>query len=203
MRKSDWLIISLGFFPLAVFGIDESKVPEKRHTPYGLYLTAEEAYEMKKAAIDGVLLIDVRTRPEVKYIGIANLVDANIPARFIRADFSWSDKSSTYRTRINTNFVADIEKLLKIKAKNKDTPILVMCQSGSRSTPAIKLMHEAGFTEVYNLYQGFEGRKAESGPDKGKRVIDGWIISGLPWGYKLRKESMYFNFDSTRAINTD
>ena len=96
-----------------------------------------------------------------------------------------------------------IEKLLKIKGKNKDTPILVMCQSGSRSTPAVKLMHEAGFREVYNLYQGFEGSKAGNGPDKGNRVVDGWINSGLPWSYELKKETMYFNFDSTRANSPD
>jgi len=69
-----------------------------------------------------------------------------------------------------------------------------MCQSGSRAPVAAKLLHQAGFGEVYTQYQGFEGFKAEQGPDKGHRVVNGWKNADLPWSYKLDASKMYFNF---------
>jgi rhodanese-related sulfurtransferase len=203
MNKLNWMVALTTLFPLVVFAINEADVPKKRHTPFGLYLTSEEAYELKKNAADEVLFIDTRTRPEVKYIGMAKLVDAHIPSRFIDTDFSWSDKADTYRTTRNKHFISDINKLLSAKGKDKNTPILVMCQSGSRSTPAVKLMHTAGFSKVYNIYQGFEGSKAKEGPNKGKRTLDGWKNAGMPWSYKLDKKAMYFNFDSTSISDVD
>ena len=44
--------------------VDESAVPGKWHTPYDLYLSAREAYEMKTSRPDEVLFIDVRTQVE-------------------------------------------------------------------------------------------------------------------------------------------
>ena len=61
-----------------------------------------------------------------------------------------------------------------------------------------KFLKKAGFKTVYSQYQGFEGIKAQSGISKGNRVVYGWKNSDLPWGYHLKKEAMYFNFDSSR-----
>ena len=169
-------------------------VKQKWHTPFNLYLTPREAWQMKTTDADAVLLIDVRTRAEIKYIGMADAADANIPVRFIRDDYSWSDKSKTYRTRMNPDFVAAVERLLALKALDRSGPIILMCQSGSRVPTAARLLHEAGFTEVYTQYQGFEGLKAEQGADRGKRVVNGWKNEGLPWSYKLDPAKMYFNF---------
>ena len=169
-------------------------VVSKWRTPYDLYLTPIEALQMKTAAPARVTLIDVRTRGEVKYIGIADAVDANIPVRFLRDDYAWSDKSNTYRTRENPDFVAAVERLLRQRGLDRSSPIILMCQSGSRVPIAARLLHAAGFGEVYTQYQGFEGQKATDGPDRGKRVINGWKNEGLPWSYKLDPAKMYFNF---------
>lgn len=177
---------------------DDRDVTQKKHTPYGLYLTPFEAFNMKQQLGDDVLLVDVRTRVELKYVGATELMDANIPIRFIHPDFSWSDKSATYRTIGNDHFTEDFEKLLKIKGKDKNTPIILMCQSGSRVPVAAETLHEAGFKKVYSQYQGFEGIKAKHGTFKGQRLIDGWKNAGLPWSYHLNKDAMYFNFDSSQ-----
>jgi len=169
-------------------------VKPKWRTPYDLYLTPSEAYQMKAAAPDSVLLLDVRTRAEIKYVGMASTVDANIPVRFLRDDYAWSEKSSTYRTRENPDFVAAVEKLLEQRGLNRDSPIILMCQSGSRVPIAARRLHAAGFTEVYTQYQGFEGLKAKQGPDKGKRTVNGWKNENLPWSYRLDASKMYFNF---------
>jgi rhodanese-related sulfurtransferase len=183
--------------------IDENHIPEKLKTVYGLYLTPHEAFNMKTRLGEEILLVDVRTRPELKFIGASELIDANIPSRFINTDFTWSDKVKTYRTKKNQHFIADFEKLLRLKNKDKDTPIILICQSGSRVPRAAQQLFEAGFKTVYSQYQGFEGIKAKSGVNKGQRSINGWKNAGLPWSYKLNKAAMYFNFDASRSQGAD
>ena len=76
------IFILLVMFSASAFAVDKSEVKEKWHTPFDLYFNAQEVYDMKSANMDGVLLLDVRNRPEIQYIGMANLVDANIPIYF-------------------------------------------------------------------------------------------------------------------------
>ncbi len=189
--------------PVISHAIEEQHVRDKAHTVYGLYLTPFEAYNMKMQQGDQVLLVDVRTRPELKYVGASTVIDANIPSRFIRTDFAWSDRSQTYRTTNNDHFVADMEKLLQVKNADKTTPIILMCTSGSRVPSLARKLQAAGFTSVYSLYQGFEGIKHKEGVTKGWRTVDGWKNAGLPWSYKLNKQAMYFNFDSTQSKASD
>jgi len=169
-------------------------VKQKWRTPYDLYLTPQEAYQKKLAVDEGILLIDVRTRAEIKFIGMADAVDANIPVRMLRDDYAWSEKSATYRTRENPDFIAAVERLLEVRGLDRHSPIILMCQSGSRVPIAARLLHQAGFSEVYTQYQGFEGFKAKQGPDRGKRIVNGWKNADLPWSYQLEPSKMYFNF---------
>ncbi len=197
LLKYSLLLNLLASHPL--LAIDESELGEKLHTVFGLYLTPHEAYNLKMQRGDEVLFVDVRARPDLKYVGATELIDANIPSRFFRTDFSWSNNVRTYRTANNDHFVEDFNKLLKLKNRDKSTPIILMCTSGSRVPLAARKLHAAGFTQVYSQYQGFEGIKAKSGINQGQRVVNGWKNSGLPWGYKLKPAAMYFNFDSTRS----
>ena len=186
-----------------LLAIEENEIPEKQRTQYGLYLPPQEAFNLKQKLGDDILFVDVRSRPELKFIGAPGLIDANIPSRFINTDFTWSDNAETYRTLKNRHFIADFEKLLEAKHKTRKTPIILVCQSGSRVPAATNELYEAGFDQVYSLYQGFEGIKAKTGINKGQRVINGWKNAGLPWSYKLDKQAMYFNFDSTSAKASD
>jgi len=192
-------LLILVIVPTVGQAIEEQHIRKKTRTVFGLYLTPFEAYNMKKKEGNKVLLVDVRARVDLKYIGASPLIDANIPSRFFRTDFAWSDNSKTYRTSRNEHFTQDFEKLIRKKNMNKDTPIILICTSGSRVPRAANALHEAGFSKVYSQYQGFEGVKAKTGLNKGERMVDGWKNAGLPWSYKLKKEAMYFNFDSTRA----
>ena len=193
------LVLLAALLPGAAFAASPDEVKPKWRTPFDLYLTPREALRLKSENPQTVLLIDVRTRSELKFIGIADAVDANIPVRFLREDFAWSKKSNTYRTRKNPDFVAAVERLLQLRNLDRDTPIILMCQSGSRAPMAARLLHEAGFGKVYTQYQGFEGQKAKSGPKKGQRVVNGWKNADLPWGYNLDPARMYFNFAPAAA----
>lgn len=41
-------------------------------------------------------------------------------------------------------------------AHQKDNPVIVVCQTGTRSVPACKTLTKAGFTDVYNIIGGMQ-----------------------------------------------
>ena len=194
------LLISALVCAEAAPALDKSAVKRSWHTPFDLYLTAREAYALKTSDPDQVLFIDVRTRQEVHYVGLAEQVDANIPYQFDTLE--WRRKSDglhgTFRKTRNRDFERAVEIALNARGLDRDATVILMCTSGSRSPKAARALHEAGFTRVYVQAEGFEGIKAKSGPDKGKRVVAGWRHEGLPWSYDLPAAKMYFNFDPTR-----
>jgi len=181
---------------LPVSAVDKSEVRKRWHTPFELYLSAREAYEMKTANPDQVSFIDVRTRPEIHYIGMADQIDANVPYQFDTTD--WRTKSDGvhgyFRKKRNPDFEAGVENVLASRGLDKNGPVIIMCTSGSRAPLAARALHKAGFTQVYTQVEGFEGIKATSGEHKGKRLIAGWKFEGLPWSYNFVATKMYFNF---------
>jgi rhodanese-related sulfurtransferase len=176
---------------------DKGDVREHWHTPFDLYLDPLEAYQMKLADPQGVVFIDVRNRAEVQYVGFADAVDANIPLLFFDTA-EWAQKEDSangrYRQVYNDGFVEAVDRLIAGRGLDRDAPVILMCKSGSRVPIAARELHDAGYTRVYTQHEGFEGIKAKSGPSEGKRVVNGWKNRGLPWGYRLPTERMYFNF---------
>lgn len=189
------ILFSISFHVLAY---DKSRLTETwQHTPFDLYLDAQEAHDMKQANPDTVLLLDVRNQAEIHYTGIPDNVDANIPYRFDSTIWKMKKKGKygTFKKPKNPDFTEAVENVIKARQLTKDSPVIIMCSAGTRAPFAAKLLHQAGFTKVYTQVEGFEGPRAEEGPDKGKRVIKGWKVRGLPWSYDLLPEKMYFNYD--------
>jgi len=106
------------------------------------------------------VLVDVRTAEERKFIG---LVPRSIHV-------AWATGIDMV---LNPNFVRDLE----AKVKKTDT-VLLLCRSGKRSALAAKLAAEAGFTQVYNVLEGFEG---DLDDDSHRGTFEGWRFRGLPW----------------------
>jgi len=175
-----------------------------QHTPFELYLSAQEAYDMKIANPDKVLLLDVRNQAEVHYTGIPDTVDANIPYRFDSTEWKMKKKGiyGTFKKPKNPDFAAAVETLLQNNNLTKDSPVIIMCTSGSRAPFAAKVLIKQGFTKVYTQVEGFEGKRAKTGPRKGERIDGGWKNVGLPWSYDLLPEKMYFNFDPQHTKET-
>lgn len=199
MLKRICLLVASLLLPLSAAAIDVSSVKPCHHTPFGLYMTPFEAWEMKRQSPDGVLFVDVRTRSEVQYVGFTEYADANIPFMLQPGDYAWlaNEKqpgTGNFRKIPNRDFVTAMDRLLQSRGLDRSAPLILMCTSGKRSTGAAKLLHKAGYGQVYNLYEGFEGEKAQSGPFKGQRVVNGWKNAALPWGYRLPASKMYFNF---------
>jgi rhodanese-related sulfurtransferase len=55
---------------------------------------------------------------------------------------------------------------------------LLLCRSGKRSVLAAEAAAKAGFTNVFNVLEGFEG-DLDAHQQRGK--ADGWRFHGLPW----------------------
>jgi len=190
--------IALVLFIQSASAIDKSAVEKRYHTRFDLYLTAREAHDLKTSRPDEVLFVDVRSRQEVRYTGIADQVDANIPYRI--DTLNWRTKKDgtrgTFRTKLNRDFAQAVANALRSRGLDRKSPLILMCGAASRAAYAASGLHKAGFEQVYIQVEGFEGARAKSGKHKGKRsVVAGWKYEGLPWSYDLIAEKMYFNFD--------
>ena len=183
--------LALSLLSLSAIAVDASKVPEKKQTPQGLYMTAQEAYEDRIKNTLGSFFVDVRTRPEVEFVGMTDMVDANIPY-MIHESYSWNPDRDHFASVPNSNFTIAFQEKLEAKGFDKNTKIILMCRSGTRSAKAANLLSQLGYKNVYSVIDGFEGDKAKDGPNKGQRVVNGWKNTDLPWSYKLAEAKMYF-----------
>ena len=141
------------------------------HSQEIIELSPQEAYEMAKNPTS--YLIDVRSIAEYVFVGHPEMA-YNIPSSF------WSEEEQGFLT--NDNFVEDLTSRFK-----KNDVLIFLCRSGGRSLSAAKKMVGAGYSKVFNLTQGFEGRKDENG----YRTIEGWKNSGVPYTYNLEKKLVY------------
>ena len=161
----------------------ELQVSAGKKTTLGLYVTAAEAYEKWKAEPDKVQVIDVRTPEEFAFIGHAEMA-WNVPLAFVT--YQRKDGKTTYGPKMNPDFVTEVKQL----ARPTDT-LLVMCRSGDRSAMAVNALAKAGFTNLYNIIDGFEGDKVTDPGSVflGKRMKNGWKNSA-PWTYSIDPEKI-------------
>ena len=125
--------------------------------PYAGALLPAEAHGLMQA---GATLVDVRTKPELQYVG-------RVPGA---AAVEWQ----TYPgNRPNPEFIAELAAVAP-----KDAPVMFLCRSGARSHSAAEAALRAGWKETYNVLEGFEGDKDEHGH---RGTVGGWRKAGLPW----------------------
>jgi rhodanese-related sulfurtransferase len=129
----------------------------KMGLPYAGALTPAEAHALMQA---GAKLVDVRTKPELQYVG-------SIPGA---SAVEWQ----TYPgAKANPEFLAELSALVP-----KDEPVMFLCRSGARSNAAAEAATRAGWKEAYNVLEGFEGDKDANGH---RGNLGGWRKAGLPW----------------------
>lgn len=124
---------------------------------YAGALLPHEAHLLMQA---GVRLVDVRTRPEIVYVG-------RIPGA---AALEWQTWPGN---RPNPEFLAELAAIT-----DKAEPVMFICRSGSRSHQAADAAAQAGWRETYNVLEGFEGDKDEA---QHRNTRNGWRKAGLPW----------------------
>jgi rhodanese-related sulfurtransferase len=173
------------FFLVSALVAGPAPLDEKKHTEAGKYLTSLEAYEMWKANPDKVMIVDCRTQEEYAFVGHAAMA-YNIPSKLWTG--KWNSEKKEYVLEDNPDF----ESQVKQKFGLGDT-ILVMCRSGQRSAASINRLTKAGFTNVFNIVDGFEGDvvKDEESNFNGKRMKNGWKNSVSSWTYALDPKLIY------------
>ncbi len=130
---------------------------------YAGAVTPQEAYALLQADIR-VKLIDVRTHAERDWVGRPAIEDGQ------QASVEWS----TYPGGIpNPDFLPQLAQVA-----TKDSVLLFLCRSGVRSRHAAKLATEHGYTECFDILEGFEGDKDAQGH---RKTVGGWCQAGLPW----------------------
>src|SRR4051812_16562635 len=130
---------------------------KKMGLPYAGALLPAEAHQLMR---EGARLVDVRTKPELQYVG-------SIPGA---AAVEWQ----TYPgAKPNPEFIGQLE-----AAAKKDEPVMFICRSGARSHGAAEAAMKAGWRETYNVLEGFEGDKDAAGH---RNTVGGWRKAGLPW----------------------
>jgi rhodanese-related sulfurtransferase len=72
----------------------------------------------------------------------------------------------------------DFVEQLAATGAGKDDVLLFLCRSGVRSRHAATLATAHGYTNCYDILQGFEGDKDSHGH---RKTVGGWCQAGLPW----------------------
>ncbi|MFT4020887.1 MAG: rhodanese-like domain-containing protein [Acinetobacter sp.] len=106
------------------------------------------------------VLVDVRTNEERKFVGY-------VPESI---HIAWATGTSFNR---NPRFLKELENKV-----GKDQTILLLCRSGNRSALAAEAAFNAGFKQVYNVSEGFEG---DLNDHQQRGHHNGWRVHGLPW----------------------
>jgi rhodanese-related sulfurtransferase len=163
----------------------ETEIPKSKLTDLGLYVTSKEAYEQWAINPEGIKILDCRTPEEYAFVGHAPMA-FNIPIKFYTYQYDAEKKASVMVN--NPEFLEQVKK----KFKTDDT-ILIMCVAGGRSAYSVNVLAAAGFKNVYNIIDGFEGDSIKDPGSyfDGQRIRNGWKNSGAPWTYSLNPELMY------------
>lgn len=112
------------------------------------------------------VLIDVRTRAELVYVGHADL--SGIGKQL--AAIEWQPVAGG----LDPGFVERLDTL----GIDKAAPVYLICRSGGRSRFAAMAATASGYERVYNVAHGFEGPIDAQG-HRGSHA--GWKADGLPW----------------------
>lgn len=132
---------------------------EEMGLPYKGALLPAEAIALLRAKPE-TRLVDVRCKAELDWVGrIPGAIEIEL--------------SSYPGMQPNPDFVDQLAARI-----TDDATLMFICRSGNRSDHAATIMSQNGFPNCYNILEGFEGDKDESG-HRGRK--NGWKAAGLPW----------------------
>lgn len=119
----------------------------------------------------GSVLIDVRTAGEWAFVGVPDL--SSLGKRPVLVEWQTFPDS-----RPNAAFVDRVTDALLAIGASKNSELLFICRSGSRSLRAARAMAATGYARCRNVADGFEG-PLDAERHRGR--LAGWKAKGLPW----------------------
>lgn len=115
------------------------------------------------------MLVDVRSNMEFLFVGHPKGA-VHIP---------WIDEPDW---EVNPNFVRQVRELMLggiiCDSDEGCAPVILICRSGKRSLEAGRKLIENGFSNVFNIAEGFEGELDE---EHHRSTLGGWRFEKLPW----------------------
>lgn len=113
------------------------------------------------------VLIDVRSAMEFLFVGH--------PKGAVHV--AWIDEPDW---KIDPNFPANVRQVMLggLSCEDDCAPVVLICRSGKRSHEAGEALIKDGFSNVYNVLEGFEG---ELDDDHHRSTLGGWRFHNLPW----------------------
>lgn len=133
---------------------------QAKQLPYAGALTPKEAAQVLNMA-PAAKLIDVRSKAELELVGripnAQHIEWAFYPGMVANPDFA---------------------KHLSVQVDNEQL-VMFICRTGGRSHNAAVVATQLGFTEAYNVLEGFEGDTDPATRQRGH--LSGWKAAGLPW----------------------
>lgn len=127
--------------------------------PYSGALTPNEAHEVWQLA-PAAKLVDTRTRAEWEWVG-------RIPGAVEIELMSYPGNQP------NNDFLGQLKRQV-----DPESLVMFICRSGARSHRAASLAASAGYSECFNVLEGFEGDVDANGQ---RGNLGGWRKAGLPW----------------------
>ena len=126
---------------------------------YSGAVTPDEAWALLQG-VPGTKIVDVRTHAEWQFVG-------TVPNALL---IEW---------KRYPEMAPNPEFLTQLKTQvDPQNVVLFLCRSGARSHDAAVLAAKHGYTEAYNILEGFEGDKDEH-QHRGQK--NGWKGHKLPW----------------------
>ena len=129
-------------------------------------ISSRECFEKLSIEVNSQL-IDVRTKPEWIYVGVPDLSSINKKVIFV----SWQVYPEMGTNKFFENQI--LESNIK-----KDNNLYFICRSGNRSNNAAEFLASRGFSNCFNVIDGFEGKLNH---ERQRASIDGWQFNKLPW----------------------
>jgi rhodanese-related sulfurtransferase len=130
-------------------------------------LSPKAARSMKDALQGRAVFIDVRSWSEAES-GVASGVDFVVPLRKVGL-------AGMLGALEDSNFVANVASAIRLVEGDLNTPVLLICRSGGRSSTAARRLADAGFRSVISVVGGMDGK-----PDAFDDDDMGWRAAGLP-----------------------
>jgi rhodanese-related sulfurtransferase len=133
-------------------------------------VSSSEAWEVL-ARDPAATLIDVRTKAEWAYVGLPAIESLGKSLVTIE----WHAFPST---GVDPDFTKKLAGVLDERGISRDAPLYFICRSGARSRSAAISMSKEGYSQAFNVADGFEGPLDKNGH---RGTTTGWKAEGLPW----------------------
>jgi len=131
--------------------------------PYAGAVTPQEAFALVNSD-PRVRLVDVRTNAERDWVGRPAIPEAR------HGTVQWTLYPGGAP---NPDFATQLQ-----QTADKEDVVLFLCRSGVRSRHAARVATELGYTNAFDILEGFEGDRDGEGH---RKTLGGWCKAGLPW----------------------